>query len=269
MKTKIFFLAIVFVFPLFLCTANSTREVLKDEESTDRLYFMGSRNYTDVEGKITLLPPEELAFAGDDIRYFNLTTGEIEFNDFKWNYLTSKSYSVYNIYLNDKLLLENVVYVTGNNSRVFNDLVIYWDVIDKLYLNDGYPNWKNWDIYCLPCEERQKIRDENTQKRKENWDIFIKYLSDAGKITGNTAIAEPSATPGLNDVFIYPNPTTGELRIENGALKIQQISIFNLLGRNVLNTQQTALDISHLPAGIYFVQIKTERGVITKKIVKN
>jgi hypothetical protein len=269
MKTKIFFLAIVFVFPLILCTANSTRDVFKDEESTDRLFFMGSRNSRyEGEGNYTLLPPEELAFTGDDIRYFNLTTGEIVFNDSFVFDLWSIRYYIYNIYLNDKLLFENILLILPINSMVYNNLVFYFDT-DKLYLNDGYPNWKNWNIHCEQCEEWQKIRDENTQKGKENWDIFIKYLSDAGKIAGNTAIAEPSATPGLNDVFIYPNPTTGELRIENGALKIQQISIFNLLGRNVLNTKQTTLDISHLPAGIYFVQIKTEKGVVTKKIVKN
>ncbi|GHT11012.1 hypothetical protein FACS189426_12250 [Bacteroidia bacterium] len=94
-----------------------------------------------------------------------------------------------------------------------------------------------------------------------------KLTASYTKVSAPTAIIEPSATPGLNDVSIYPNPTTGELRIENGELKIQQISIFNMLGLNVLNTQQTTFDISHLPVGIYFVQIKTEKGMVAKKIV--
>jgi hypothetical protein len=33
--------------------------------------------------------------------------------------------------------------------------------------------------------------------------------------------------------------------------------------------QITTIDISHLPTGVYFVEIKTETGVVTKKVIKN
>ncbi len=76
-------------------------------------------------------------------------------------------------------------------------------------------------------------------------------------------------------ITIYPNPTTGELRIENGELKINDIAIFDIMGRNVnlstrplVNSSTITIDISHLPAGIYLVQIKTETGIIVKKIMK-
>ena len=76
-------------------------------------------------------------------------------------------------------------------------------------------------------------------------------------------------------VKIYPNPTTGELRIENGEWKIKNIEIYDVYGRNVsqisnLKSQiSNLINISHLQAGIYFVKISTEAGVVTKKIVKN
>jgi hypothetical protein len=59
------------------------------------------------------------------------------------------------------------------------------------------------------------------------------------------------------------------LRIENGDTKIQQISFFDSAGIHLFDTQQTTIDISHLPAGIYFVQITTEKGIVTKRVVKN
>jgi hypothetical protein len=31
---------------------------------------------------------------------------------------------------------------------------------------------------------------------------------------------------------------------------------------------RSEVDISHLPAGIYFMQITTEKGVVAKKVVK-
>ena len=140
------------------------------------------------------------------------------------------SYSIYNIYFNDKLLLENIFRAFPIYSWVLNDLVFYCD-FDKLYLNDGYPSLKYFNLNPTQVEEWQIIRDENAQKRKEGWDIFINYLRNAGKIVGEpTAIAPPPATSELNDVSIYPNPTTGELKIEN--VKIydvfgKQLSTFN------------------------------------------
>ena len=75
---------------------------------------------------------------------------------------------------------------------------------------------------------------------------------------------KPIATPELNAVSVYPNPTRGELRIKD-------IRIFDMMGNKFPLRMAKAgneIDISHLPAGIYFVQITTEKGVVTKKIVK-
>jgi len=83
-------------------------------------------------------------------------------------------------------------------------------------------------------------------------------------------------------IKVYPNPTTGELRIANYELRIDNIEIFDIYGRkvgakfpsNVLEGWQpqadgVVLNISHLNSGIYFMKITTEQGVITKKIIKN
>ncbi|MCL2041818.1 MAG: C25 family cysteine peptidase, partial [Bacteroidales bacterium] len=71
---------------------------------------------------------------------------------------------------------------------------------------------------------------------------------------------------------IFPNPTSGELKIENGELKIDNINVFDVMGRKQLSTfnaQLSTLDISSLPTGVYFIQIDTEYGNVTKKVVKN
>ena len=77
-------------------------------------------------------------------------------------------------------------------------------------------------------------------------------------------------------VKIYPNPTNGALRVENGELRVENIRIFDVMGRLVANETQNPLgvastlrlDISHLPSGVYFLQITMENGVITQKIIK-
>ena len=91
---------------------------------------------------------------------------------------------------------------------------------------------------------------------------------------------------GINDtnldkeITIYPNPTTGMLQVTSYELQVTGIEIFDIYGRNLLPLTSyllpltsyllplTSLDISHLPAGLYFVKIFTESGVVVKKVVK-
>ena len=83
----------------------------------------------------------------------------------------------------------------------------------------------------------------------------------------------------ISDIQIYPNPTTGELRILNYELGIINYELFDIHGKKFnskfnpeLNSGQNSefiINIAHLPAGIYFIKIKTETGIITQKIIKN
>jgi len=71
---------------------------------------------------------------------------------------------------------------------------------------------------------------------------------------------------------IYPNPTTGELRITNYELRITSVEIFDVYGRTVgaypCGRPETTINISHLPEGTYVLKIQTEQGVQTRKIIK-
>ena len=77
-------------------------------------------------------------------------------------------------------------------------------------------------------------------------------------------------------IHVYPNPTNGELTMDNGQLTIENIEIFDVLGRmQPINNSpfergrgMFIIDISHLSAGIYFLKIQTQSGSVTKKIIK-
>jgi len=101
--------------------------------------------------------------------------------------------------------------------------------------------------------------------------VCEKLTSSFIKVSDLTAIKEPQATPELNAISIYPNPTMGKLRITNSKLRIKDIQIFNVTGNKFPLSVEKAgdeIDISHLPAGTYFVQVTTEKGIVTKKVVK-
>ncbi|MDR2234316.1 MAG: T9SS type A sorting domain-containing protein [Tannerella sp.] len=82
------------------------------------------------------------------------------------------------------------------------------------------------------------------------------------------AILTAMEDPALSTISISPNPTSGQLIIKTEGQHIQRISIYNLSGMKLFTTKSTTLDISHLPEGVYFVQITTETGSVTKKIIK-
>ena len=120
--------------------------------------------------------------------------------------------------------------------------------------------------------------------------LYPHWWGDGGTFDGDIMLKSTEAFKGIrvhgvstlgiddqdNDqsVVIYPNPTTGELRITNYELGIEGIEIFDVYGKKLLShhlitsSSNHLINISHLSAGMYFVQVKTETGTITKKVVK-
>ncbi len=100
----------------------------------------------------------------------------------------------------------------------------------------------------------------------------------------NGMTSDPSATitlttTGINDytldntVTVYPNPTTGLIQIENGEWRMENVEVYDAYGKllNVMsvNDHTVTLDLSGYAKGTYFVRVTTEKGVVTKRVVKN
>jgi YVTN family beta-propeller protein len=71
-------------------------------------------------------------------------------------------------------------------------------------------------------------------------------------------------------IFIYPNPATNNITIESPQLAV--IEITNIQGQLIktlaANSHKTSIDISAYSSGVYFVKVKTEKGIMVKKFVK-
>jgi hypothetical protein len=80
-----------------------------------------------------------------------------------------------------------------------------------------------------------------------------------------------------DELRVYPNPTTGELRVTSNELQVTSIEIFDMMGRRHEctkarmheGTKGLVMDISNLPAGIYLLRNQTEKGMVMKKVIKN
>lgn len=83
---------------------------------------------------------------------------------------------------------------------------------------------------------------------------------------GTVSAPEEFAT----EMSIYPNPTTGMLNVTSNE-EIDSIEIFNSIGTAVISSNvagnNSAIDMSILPNGMYFVRISTGNGIETVKVV--
>lgn len=92
------------------------------------------------------------------------------------------------------------------------------------------------------------------------------YIDDVSVWTKDSLV-------GINenekDLFkIYPNPSNGIFEIVNGKQQIENIEVSNVYGRKIYSHSFTpSIDLSSQPSGIYFMQIRSEQGVVVKKII--
>ncbi|CAM4258962.1 T9SS-dependent choice-of-anchor J family protein [Flavobacterium terrigena] len=85
-----------------------------------------------------------------------------------------------------------------------------------------------------------------------------------------------SASDFISSQFsVYPNPINNSVTISNtGNIEINKIVVCDINGRTVktVNTNavlETTVNVSELNTGVYFLNIETNEGSLTKKIVKN
>jgi len=88
-------------------------------------------------------------------------------------------------------------------------------------------------------------------------------------LTGTGSIAEK------NEILIYPNPAGNQLAVSSWKLAIHRVEVCDVVGQLILiknqetsSQQQVVIDVSKLRAGIYFLQVKTEMGIVVRKFVK-
>lgn len=81
-------------------------------------------------------------------------------------------------------------------------------------------------------------------------------------------ILSSSEDETLENIALYPSPTTGILNIQT-SFDIRSITIQDIHGHKIeTKIKSNTLDISNLNSGVYFLFIDTPGGIVSKKIVK-
>lgn len=74
-----------------------------------------------------------------------------------------------------------------------------------------------------------------------------------------------------NDFMIYPNPASDFIKLSASRHQLSAVKVYNYLGILVeeieVNANEVEINTSNYNAGIYFINIQTENGNVTKKVV--
>ena len=105
------------------------------------------------------------------------------------------------------------------------------------------------------------------------------YLNSYGKGSLIMFAAKMSSHPlGVNEnvflkdrIDIFPNPSNGHFCVLNEKNKIDLMQVHNIFGEKVyssqINSNKTEIDLSSQPNGIYFLQLRNNNGVVSKKVI--
>lgn len=88
-------------------------------------------------------------------------------------------------------------------------------------------------------------------------------------------LQETTATPATElekNVLLYPNPASAETFVATGNLTLEQVAVFDALGRAIptqtpSGLHTTRLEVNHWPKGIYTLRIRTSEGIVSKRLL--
>jgi len=86
-------------------------------------------------------------------------------------------------------------------------------------------------------------------------------------------LSSPFLTLSLNEFQnstfkLYPNPTKNQFTIQlDNTSTLEQVSIYTILGQKILTSNEMVVDTSKLASGSYIVEITTNTGKTSKKLI--
>ena len=154
---------------------------------------------------------------------------------------------LFTIYGNDELLslsgLDNVDFGSMISLSIFDNLSLSTCNIESVceYLMD--PNGIYIDNNAPGCNTIEEIED-------------------------SCLTATQETTFKKNNFKIFPNPTKKTITIESTS-KIEAVSIFNQTGQKNIEiaSPQNKIDVSTLQPGLYYIEVKTEFGIVREKLI--
>lgn len=179
-------------------------------------------------------------------------------------------------------------YPTANSGTEDPDVNYLVNDLDIRVSKDGidYFPWKLDKTDPIMPATNSSTNDVDNYERVEIQDpsgIYTITVSHKGTLVGGNQnfsliVSGPNVVLNTNDfikegIVIYPNPSKDWLTIESPAVTLEKIFFYDLQGRlvkqlNVNGSTKEKINIQDLASGVYYINVVTSEGSISKKIVK-
>jgi len=153
--------------------------------------------------------------------------------------------------------------VASNYDEATNDM---YDPYKEEYSYDSNNNVIN--IKSLIANDNDTA---NWYENDDNFNINIYYEDVTVQVEDPTSIKKLD----ISAVSLYPNPSSNQINIATHEALIEQIQVYDAMGRLVLTkklstkTNETTLNVNYLSNGNYIINITTNKGAGVKKFTKN
>jgi surface protein len=161
-----------------------------------------------------------------------------------WTAYIGLEFSTYNIYKNSNGTGYELLTSLAASNTSYNDTAA--NVIDNFY------------EYYIAIE----APDCNTVPLMSE---FIK--SNLEYINPNLGISDLSYLE--ESISLFPNPTSSQVQINtSNDIAIKNVVLYNVLGQPIKISTKSTIEMSYLPSGLYYLQISTDLGTVTKTIIR-
>ena len=165
----------------------------------------------------------------------------------------------------NRIISGYLISFTDNGLVNFSRYYTGKDSIDQYY--DNY-------LYSITVDNNNSIiavgQVDPSQTPTEGWIIKLDSLGCLAPTNcGNPGLLIQESKELFYEFDIYPNPVKETLFI-NTQENIEHLKIYNTLGEKVVEQRfpPNQVNLSALISGLYFMNLKTAKGVFTKKFVK-
>ena len=158
-----------------------------------------------------------------------------------------------------------------------NEAVVAWDQTGEVvnwtvdYKVHTATTWTSVNNVAVPSYSLTNLTAET------EYDVRVAAVCGENTMSEYTPIFTFTTDPdGVNEYLmstaIYPNPTTGQFTIENSELRIENVEVYDVYGKLIKTVKvedyKAIVDLTANASGIYFARIITDKGMVTKQIVK-
>lgn len=231
--------------------------VTDTEGHTHNLYtILNSGKYVCVDFFFTTCPPciETVPFYKETYTNFGCNTEDIFFISIDNGDSNAEVVAFENAYVGG-----NAGYptVSGNDGG--------GNAVNVAYNPSAYPT------YILIAPNKQIV--ETDIWPIDNAGSFTTFFANHGLTPKSCTLAGIDNTDKtIENISIYPNPVLNNVSIKTTE-NLKGVKIFDVLGNllvneSISNTNEYEVDMSALQTGVYFAEIKSEKGVAIKKIHK-